>query len=203
MLVNDANVETVAKSMERPSAETAEEAIRTLIRFIGENPDREGLLDTPARVAKAYVEMFGGYSVDPEQILSRTFSETEGYDEMVLLRDISFQSHCEHHMLPIVGRVHVAYLPDKRVVGISKLARVVDAYARRLQIQERLTNQIAGAIQSVLQPKGVAVVVAAAHHCMTIRGVRKDGVEMTTSCVLGRFRTDRRTREEFLGLIRG
>jgi GTP cyclohydrolase I len=192
----------VAKNkVERPDYDEAAEAIRTLIRWAGDDPGREGLFDTPDRVLRAYEEFFGGYMVDPEDILSRTFDEIEGYDEMVLLRDIAFQSHCEHHMLPIIGVAHVAYLPDTRVVGISKLARVVEAYAKRLQIQERMTNQIAQAIQHVLQPRGVGVVIEAAHQCMTSRGVKKDGVTMSTSSVLGTFRSDRRTRQEFFDLI--
>ena len=185
----------------RPSREEAEAAVRTLLRWSGDDPAREGLLDTPKRVAKAYEEWFGGYTVDPVEMLKRTFDETDGYDEMVLLRDIRFVSHCEHHMAPIVGRAHVAYLPLNRVVGISKLARVVNAYARRLQIQERLTAQIANTINDVLEPKGVAVVIEAEHGCMTSRGVNTHGTSMVTSRMLGAFRDDASTRREFLTMI--
>ena len=190
-----------ALSTPRPSREAAEEAIRTLLRWAGEDPTREGLLDTPARVAKAYEEFFAGYSQDPVEILSRTFEEVEGYDEMVVLRDIRIESHCEHHMVPIIGRAHVAYLPGTRVVGISKLARVVDAYSRRFQIQEKLTAQIANTIQDVLQPRGVAVVIEANHQCMSTRGVHKPGASMVTSRMLGAFRDDPSTRKEFLAII--
>ena len=185
----------------RPSRTEAEAAVRTLIRWTGDDPNREGLKETPARVVRAYEEFFAGYSSDPEEILRRTFEETEGYDEMVLLRDIRLESYCEHHMVPIIGKVHVAYLPSNRVVGISKLARVVEVYARRLQIQEKLTVQIANAIQKVLRPRGVAVVVDAAHECMTTRGVHKAGVSMVTSHMLGVFRSDATTRRELLSLI--
>ena len=187
----------------RPSRDEAEAAIRTLIRWAGDDADREGVRDTPARVARAYEDFFRGYGEDPEAILSRTFEETEGYDEMVLLRDIRVESHCEHHMVPIIGVAHVAYLPDRRVVGISKLARVVDAYARRLQIQEKLTAQIANTINEVLQPRGVAVVIEAGHECMSTRGVHKPGVSMVTSRMLGAFRDDASTRREFLAMIQG
>ena len=187
----------------RPSREDAEAAIRTLIRWAGDDADREGVRDTPARVARAYEDFFRGYGEDPEAILSRTFEETEGYDEMVLLRDIRVESHCEHHMVPIIGVAHVAYLPNRRVVGISKLARVVDAYARRLQIQEKLTAQIANTINEVLQPRGVAVVIEAGHECMSTRGVHKPGVSMVTSRMLGAFRDDASTRREFLAMIQG
>jgi GTP cyclohydrolase IA len=186
---------------ERPSREMAEEAVRTLIRWAGDDPDREGLAGTPDRVVRSYEEFFAGYDVDPRDILQRTFEETGGYDEMVVLRDIELQSHCEHHMVPIIGRAHVAYLPDRRVVGISKLARVVEAYARRLQIQEKMTAQIANTIEGVLRPRGVAVVVEATHHCMTTRGVRKAGVTMVTSRMIGAFRDDGETRREFLRMI--
>lgn len=186
----------------RPTTEEAEEAVRTLIRWAGDDPEREGLLDTPARVARSYGEFFSGYNTNPEELLSRTFKEVENYDEMIVLRDIRFSSHCEHHMVPFTGSAHVAYLPDKKVVGISKLARLVDAYANRLQIQEKMTAQIANALNEVLQPKGVAVVVAAIHQCMTTRGVHKEGVTMQTSHMLGRFRSDPRTRQEFFHLIR-
>ncbi len=187
----------------RPSREEAESAVRTLIRWVGDDPDREGLLDTPGRVARAWEEFGAGYEQDPKEILARTFEEIAGYDEMVVLRDIGFESHCEHHMLPIIGRAHVAYLPRNRVVGISKLARIVEAFARRLQIQEKMTAEIADTIQEVLDPYGVAVVVDAAHHCMTTRGVRREGVNMVTSRMLGAFRTSATTRREFLAMIKG
>jgi GTP cyclohydrolase I len=185
----------------RPSREAAEEAVRTLLRWAGDDPAREGLIDTPKRVVRAYEEYFSGYGQDPYAILRRTFEETNGYDEMVVLRDIDFRSHCEHHVAPIVGRAHIGYLPNHRVVGISKLARVVDVFARRLQIQEKLTTEIADSIETVLQPRGVGVVIEAAHHCMTTRGVRKEGVLMVTSRMLGTFRTDPKTRREFLSMI--
>ncbi len=181
--------------------EQAEAAVRILIEWIGENPDREGLLGTPGRVARAYQELFSGYGENPKEILRRTFEEVDGYDEMVVLRDIRFESHCEHHILPIIGRVHVAYLPSRRVIGISKLARIVDIYARRLQIQEKLTVQIADTIDEVLRPKGVAVVVEASHECMTTRGVHKSGVNMVTSRMTGDFRSDASTRREFLNIV--
>lgn len=187
----------------RPTREEAEAAVRTLLRWAGDDPNREGLIDTPSRVVRAYEEFFAGYGEDPEEILRRTFEETDGYDEMVLLRDIRIESHCEHHMVPILGKAHVAYLPDKRVVGISKLARVVELYAKRLQIQEKLTAQVANAINDVLQPKGVAVVMEAAHQCMTTRGIRKPGVTMVTSRMLGAFRDNPTTRREFMALISG
>jgi GTP cyclohydrolase I len=171
------------------------------LRWAGDDPTREGLADTPARVAKAFEEWFSGYDQDPEEYLTRTFEEIEGYDDMVILRDIRFESHCEHHLAPIIGRVHVGYLPTKRVVGISKLARVVEAYARRLQVQEKMNAQIANTIQKVLQPKGVAVVIEAAHQCMTTRGVHKTGVTMVTSTMLGAFRDNSDTRREFLNII--
>ncbi len=185
----------------RPTQAQAEDAIRTLLRWAGDDPGREGLLDTPKRVAKAYREWFAGYEEDPEELLARSFEETDGYDEMVTLRDIRLESTCEHHMAPILGRVHVAYLPAGRVVGISKLARVVDAFGKRLQIQEKLTAQIANTIDRVLQPKGVAVVIEAAHQCMTTRGTHKTGVTMVTSRMLGGFRDDPSTRREFLAMI--
>ena len=184
-----------------PSREEAEAAVRTLLRWSGEDPDREGLLDTPARVVRSYEEFFSGYADDPVEYLQRTFEETEGYDELVLLRDIRFVSHCEHHMVPIIGKLHIGYLPSNRVVGISKLARVAEAYAKRLQIQEKLTAQIANCINDVLQPKGVAVVVEAQHQCMTTRGILKSGVTMMTSRMLGEFRDNPETRREFLSLI--
>lgn len=185
----------------RPTREQAEVAIRTLLRWAGDDPDREGLRDTPSRVARAYREFFVGYDTDPAAVLERTFEETEGYDEIVLLRDIRLESTCEHHMAPIIGRVHVAYLPHRRVVGISKLARVVDAYAKRLQIQEKLTAQIANTIQDVLEPRGVAVMIEAAHQCMTTRGVHKHGVTMVTTRMLGAFRDDPETRRELMAMI--
>jgi GTP cyclohydrolase I len=185
----------------RPSQAEAEEAVRTLIRWAGDDPAREGLLGTPERVVRSYLEFFSGYDSDPVEILQRTFEEIEGYDEMVVLRDIRFESHCEHHMAPIIGRAHVAYLPSNRVVGISKLARVIDVYSKRLQIQEKLTAQIANTINEVLRPKGVGVVVDASHQCMTTRGVHKPGTTMVTSHMLGHFRSDPKTRREFMAII--
>ena len=185
----------------RPSRSEAEEAVRTLIQWAGDDPDREGLLGTPNRVVRAYQEFFSGYEEDPVALLKRTFEETDGYDEMVVLRDIRFESHCEHHMVPIIGRAHIAYLPQQRVVGISKLARVLEVYSHRLQIQEKLTAQIANTINDVLQPKGVGVVIDASHQCMTTRGVHKPGMSMVTSHMIGIFRTDPRTRREFLAII--
>ncbi|MCK8784224.1 GTP cyclohydrolase I FolE [Roseomonas sp. NAR14] len=186
---------------DRPSREEAEAAVRVLLRWAGDDPQREGLLDTPKRVVQAYEEFFGGYHTDPVEFLRRSFEETAGYDEMVVLRDIRLESHCEHHMVPIIGRVHVGYLPAGRVVGISKVARVIDVFAKRLQIQEKLTAQVANTINEVLQPKGVAVVVEAQHMCMTMRGVHKTGVSMVTSRMLGAFRDDFSTRREFLSMI--
>ena len=191
---------TTAKSAAVSQAQ-AEDAITLLLRWAGDNPEREGLLDTPKRVAKAYKEWFGGYTMKPEDYLKRTFEEVEGYDEMVILRDIEFESHCEHHMAPIIGVAHVGYIPSGRVVGISKLARVVEAYAKRLQVQEKMTAQIARCIQDVLKPKGVGVVIVAKHECMTTRGVHKTGVSMVTSKLLGSFRDDARTRAEFLQCV--
>ena len=185
----------------RPTRQQAEEAVELLIRWAGDDPRREGLDGTPERVVRSFETYFAGYHIDPLDYLQRTFEEIDGYDEMVVLRDIRFESHCEHHMAPIIGKAHVAYLPNMRVVGISKLARVVDAYARRLQIQEKLTAQIANTIDQVLEPKGVAVVIEASHQCMTTRGVHKPGVTMVTSRMLGRFRTGASTRREFLALI--
>ncbi len=184
-----------------PTREEAEAAVRTLIRWAGDDPDREGLLDTPARVARSYEEFYRGYDEDPVALLERTFAEVEGYDEIVLLRDIRLESHCEHHMVPIVGRAHVAYLPDRRVVGISKLARLVDAFAHRLQIQEKLTAQIADTIQAVLRPHGTAVIIEAVHECMSCRGVHKTGVSMVTSRMLGIFRENRSTRQELMAMV--
>lgn len=186
---------------ERPARDAAEEAVRTLIRWAGDDPTREGLLDTPARVVRAYEEFFAGYLDDPVQVLSRTFSEVDGYDEMIVLTDIRFESHCEHHMVPIIGKAHIAYLPGHRVVGISKLARLVDIYAKRLQIQERMTVQIADTLNDVLQPKGVAVVIEGSHECMSTRGVHKAGAAMVTSRMVGAFRSDGETRREFLAMI--
>ena len=179
----------------------AEDAVRTLLRWAGEDPSREGLLDTPKRVVNAYTEWYSGYELDPDEYLERTFEEVAGYDEMIVLRDIEYESHCEHHMAPIIGRVHVGYLPDGKVVGISKLARVVEAYARRFQVQEKMTAQIAQCIQDVLHPLGVGVVVEGTHECMTTRGIHKRGVSMVTSKMLGSFREDARTRAEFLRFI--
>ncbi len=185
----------------RPSRAEAEEAILTLLKWAGDDPTREGLRETPARVVRAFEDWFSGYRVDPEDYLRRTFEEVEGYDDMVVLRDIRFESHCEHHLAPIIGRAHVGYLPSSKVVGISKLARVVEAYARRLQVQEKMNAQIARCIQKVLEPKGVAVVIQAEHQCMTTRGVHKPGVSMVTSTMLGEFRTNPLTRREFLSVI--
>jgi GTP cyclohydrolase I len=185
----------------RPSRDEAEQAIRTLLRWAGDDPEREGLRDTPKRVASAYEDWFSGYSQDPEEYLTRTFEEVEGYDDMIILKDIRFESHCEHHLAPIIGRAHVAYLPTNKVVGISKLARVVEAFARRLQVQEKMNAQIANCIQKVLEPKGVAVVIEATHQCMTTRGVHKTGVTMVTSAMYGEFRKNPLTRREFLSVI--
>jgi GTP cyclohydrolase I len=187
----------------RPSQAEAEDAVRTLIRWAGDDPGREGLADTPARVTRSYRELFAGYEVEPREYLERTFEEVGGYDHLVVLRDIRFVSFCEHHMLPIVGRAHVGYLPNDRVVGISKLARVVQGFARRLQIQEKMTAEIATAIAEVLKPQGVGVVIEAEHSCMTMRGVDVPGAALTTSHLLGVVRDDPRTREEFLALVRG
>jgi GTP cyclohydrolase IA len=191
----------MAAAQLRISRRAAEQAVRTLLRWAGEDPRREGLRDTPQRVVDAYRDWFSGYAIDPAAYLRRTFEEVGGYDEMVVLRNISFESHCEHHMAPIIGQVHIGYLPADKVVGISKLARVVDGYARRLQVQEKLTAQIAECINDVLKPRGVGVVVDAVHQCMTTRGVHKRGVSMVTSRMTGAFRTDARTRAEFLRFI--
>jgi GTP cyclohydrolase IA len=201
IVTSNARRASAAHSTDRPTRQEAEAAVRTLLRWAGDDPAREGLVGTPDRVVRAYEEFFAGYELDPVAMLERTFEETDGYDEIVLLRDIRLESHCEHHMVPIIGRAHVAYLPHRRVVGISKLARVVEAYAKRLQIQEKLTAQIANTIQEVLQPRGVAVVIEAAHQCMTTRGVHKPGVTMVTSRMLGAFRDDPTTRREFLAMI--
>ncbi len=194
-------ISSAANAAERPSREEAEAAVRILLQWAGDNPGREGLVETPARVARAFEDWFSGYGDDPEDFLARTFKEVEGYDEMVTLRDIRFESHCEHHLAPIIGRVHVAYLPRNKVVGISKLARVVEAYSRRLQVQEKMTAQIANCIQNVLEPDGVAVVIEGQHQCMTTRGVHKPGVTMVTSTMLGEFRKNPLTRREFLTVI--
>ena len=185
----------------RPTREEAEAAVRTLLLWAGDDPTREGLVDTPARVARAYGEFFSGYEVDPVELLARSFEETDGYDEMVVLRDIRLESHCEHHLVPIIGKAHIAYIPDGRVVGISKLARVLESYAKRLQIQEKLTAQVANTIDQVLKPKGVAVVIEAQHQCMTTRGIHKPGVSMVTSRMLGAFRDDASTRREFMAML--
>lgn len=190
-----------AAKPQRPSREEAEAAIRTMLRWAGDDPDREGLRETPERVVKAFEEWFSGYRQDPEAYMRRTFEEVDGYDNMIVLKDIRFESHCEHHLAPIIGRAHVGYLPTHRVVGISKLARVVEAYARRLQVQEKMNAQIANTIERVLQPRGVAVVIEATHQCMTTRGVHKTGVAMVTSTMLGDFRTNEITRGEFLSVI--
>ena len=196
-----AKAPALARMPERPTRDEAEAAIETLLRWAGDDPAREGLRDTPARVARAFEDWFSGYRDDPEAYLARTFEEVEGYDELIVLKDIRFESHCEHHLAPIIGRVHVGYLPNKKVVGISKLARVVEAYARRLQVQEKMNAQIANCIQNVLDSKGVAVVIEAAHQCMTTRGVHKPGVTMVTSTMLGEFRKNPMTRREFLTVI--
>lgn len=185
----------------RPSRTEVEAAFRTIIRWTGDNPDRDGLLNTPARLARAYEEYFRGYNEDPETILSTTFEETEGYDEMIILRGIRFESHCEHHIAPIIGRAWVAYIPNGRVVGISKLARIVEVYAKRLQIQEKMTAQIANAINNVLQPQGVGVIIKAEHYCMTARGIMKPGTDLVTSRMLGIFRSNAATRQEFLSMV--
>ena len=187
--------------VERPSRAEAEAAVRILLKWAGDNPKREGLLDTPSRVVKAYEQWFRGYEEDPVAMLQRTFEEVEGYDEMVVLRDIRFESYCEHHMAPIIGRAHVAYVPTDRVVGISKLARLVDAFAKRLQVQEKMNAQIANTLMDVLKPRGVAVVLEAEHHCMSTRGVHKPGVSMVTSTMLGAFKTDRDLRRDFMSII--
>lgn len=189
------------KKIKRPSRKEAEKAVHTLLLWAGEDPSREGLAETPKRVALAYEDWFRGYKEDPVKFLRRTFAEVDGYDEMIVLRDITFESHCEHHMAPIIGKAHVGYLPDRKVVGISKLARVVEAFARRFQVQEKMTAQIANCIQDVLKPKGVGVVIDASHQCMTTRGIHKSAVSMVTSRMLGSFRKDARTRDEFLRMI--
>jgi len=192
---NDAS--DVSSAMKKPSRDEAEKAVETLLLWAGDNPNREGLRDTPARVARAFEEFFAGYAEDPEQLLKRTFEEVEGYDDIVMLRDISLQSHCEHHLVPILGKAHIAYLPDTRVVGISKLARVLDSFAHRLQTQETMTSQVANAIQNALMPKGVAVLIDAQHQCMTTRGVKKPDVSMVTTQFTGAFKTDQNLRDQF------
>jgi len=194
---------TRTRKPRRPSRKQAEDAISTLLLWAGEDPAREGLIDTPKRVARAYEDWFSGYKDDPVSFLKRTFEEVDGYDEMIVLRDIGFESHCEHHMAPIIGKAHIGYLPNNKVVGISKLARVVEAFARRFQVQEKMTAQIANCIGDVLKPKGVGVVIEAVHQCMTTRGIRKSNVSMVTSQMVGLFRTDARTRAEFLRMIDG
>jgi GTP cyclohydrolase I len=191
----------VDAQIDRPTREQAEEAVKTLLKWAGDDPNREGLLDTPARVARAYEEYFSGYREDPREYLERTFEEVHGYDEMVVLRDIPFESHCEHHLAPIIGKVHVAYLPKNRVVGISKLARVVGAFAHRFQVQEKMTAQIADCINETLAPDGVGVLVEAVHHCMTTRGVHAHGVSMVTTTLLGAFKSNTETRSEFMTVI--
>ena len=202
--IHNPNIETEEETdllVDRPSKEEAEEAVRTLLRWAGDDPAREGLLDTPKRVTKAYKDWFRGYDEDPVEMLQRTFGEVEGYSEMVLLRDIRYESYCEHHMAPIIGVAHVGYIPTERVVGISKLARVVDTFAKRLQVQEKMNAQIAQVLFDVLKPRGVAVVLEGEHHCMSTRGVHKPGVSMVTSTMLGEFRTDRDLRKEFMDMI--
>ncbi len=185
----------------KPTRQEAEAAVKTLLSFVGENADRPGLLETPKRVVRAYEDWFSGYNDDPKEVLSKTFDELEGYDEIIMLRDIRIESHCEHHIAPFIGSAHVAYLPNKRVVGISKLARITRIYMKRMQIQEKLTAQIANCIQDVLRPKGVAVVIEAQHQCMTTRGIGTPGISMVTSQLLGKFRTDSSTRREFYSMI--
>lgn len=187
----------------KPTQQEAEDAVRTLLRFIGEDPEREGLLDTPSRVVKAYGELFGGYNADAEDVLGRTFEEVAGYDDMVMVRDIPFFSHCEHHMVPIIGKAHVAYLPDGRVLGLSKIARVVDIYAKRLQTQESMTAQVAHAINDTLRPRGVAVLIEADHMCMAMRGVNKLGASTMTTTFTGEFKTDPREQARFMSMVRG
>ncbi|HXC54732.1 MAG TPA: GTP cyclohydrolase I FolE [Rhizomicrobium sp.] len=196
-----ASLRAAPSLLKKPTREEAEAAIRTMLMWAGDDPEREGLKDTPARVARAFEDWFSGYNEDPEEYMRRTFEEVEGYDSMIVLKDIRFESHCEHHLAPIIGRAHVGYLPNSKVVGISKLARVVEAYARRLQVQEKMNAQIANTIQKVLEPKGVAVVIEASHQCMTTRGVHKTGVSMVTSTMLGDFRSNEITRREFLAVI--
>lgn len=200
-LVKQLDEERTIALARRPGREEALAAVRTLLAYTGDDPDREGLTETPDRVVRSWDEFFSGYFEDPVEVLARTFEETDGYDEMVILRDIPFNSHCEHHIRPIIGVAHIAYLPDRRVVGISKLARVLEVFAKRLQIQEKMTAQIANTIADVLEPRGVGVVLEATHECMTTRGVNKPGVTMVTSTLLGQFKSDPKTRSEFLRLI--
>jgi GTP cyclohydrolase IA len=190
-------------SVKRPSQKEAEEAVRTLLRYIGDDPDREGLRDTPRRVVKSYAELYGGYEQDPEDVLGRTFEEVAGYDDIVFVKDIPFFSHCEHHMVPIIGKAHVAYLPDGRVLGLSKIARTIDIFARRLQTQETMTAQIANAIDEILQPKGVAVLIEADHMCMAMRGVQKIGSSTMTTTFTGTFKHDPREQARFMSMLRG
>ena len=201
VLTLDKNFQSAKEIAGRPTRQEVEAAYRTIICYAGDDPMRDGLLETPARAVRALDEHFSGYEHDPAQILDKTFEETDGYDEMVVLRGIPFESHCEHHLAPIIGKAWVAYLPDRRVVGISKLARTVDAFSKRLQIQERMTCQIANVVERVLKPQGVGVVVKAIHHCMSTRGVHKHGTDMVTSCMLGLFRNDPSTRQEFLAMV--
>ena len=201
MSESKSRLRAIPGGIKRPTRAEAEEAIRTMLLWAGDDPRREGLKDTPARVARAFEDWFSGYKEDPEEYMRRTFEEVEGYDNMIVLRDIRFESHCEHHLAPIIGKAHVGYLPNNKVVGISKLARVVEAYARRLQVQEKMNAQIAHCIQTVLEPKGVAVVIEATHQCMTTRGVHKTGVTMVTSAMHGEFRKNPLTRREFLSVI--
>jgi GTP cyclohydrolase I len=201
MAARKLSVAALRRQKQRPSRGEAENAVKTLIRWAGDDPQREGLRGTPGRVVRAYEEWFAGYFDDPRDYLQRTFEEVAGYDEIVLLRDIRFESHCEHHIAPIIGRVHIGYLPRKRVVGISKLARLVDVYAKRMQVQEKMTAEIASCLNTVLKPFGVAVIVEAAHECMTTRGVHKSTVSMVTSRMLGVFRTNSQTRHEFLSAL--
>ena len=201
MALREENLEGASGGGKTISDADAQDAFRTILKWIGEDPGRDGLIETPNRLVRAYREYFAGYEEDPHEILSKTFSEVDGYDEMIVLRGVTFESHCEHHIAPIIGRVWVGYIPDKRVVGISKLARVVEIFSKRLQIQERLTAQIANAVDEVLKPAGVAVVVKAAHHCMIDRGVRKRGADLVTSRMLGVFRDQAQTRAEFLTLV--
>ena len=200
-MTSDDKLHLIENNYKKPSREEAEDAIRTLLRWAGDDPNREGLIDTPSRVVRSYEEFFTGYETDPKELLNRTFEEIEGYDEMVLLKDIRFESHCEHHMAPIIGKAHIAYLPATRVVGISKLARLVEMYAKRLTIQEKMTSQIANTLNEVLQPQGVAVVIEAVHQCMTTRGVHKPGVSLVTSRMLGAFRDNPSTRRELLFMV--
>ncbi len=200
-MISEKKLSLIDNDIIRPSREEAEDAVRTLLRWAGDDPDREGIQDTPARVVRSYEEFFAGYNADPGELLQRTFEETDGYDEIVLLKDIRFESHCEHHMAPIIGKAHIAYLPRTRVVGISKLARLVEMYSKRLTIQEKMTSQIANTLNEILEPHGVAVVIEAAHQCMTTRGVHKPGVSMVTSRMLGAFRNNASTRREFLSMV--